>query len=159
MNAELVHNITYAHRLPPTFIEQARGWANFRENAVFSDEAMGGIGNSCVSPLVSYFLTVTLTACVVASRTVLDSVINALQRIAFNGDPLQFMLIATTYQPFISLFHQTEMVKRNPELAAIREYLSSSSRFILTLGGVKPIMALPSPSSFAVLPHPTLVSS
>lgn len=48
MNSELVHNITYAHRLPPTFIEQARGWANMRENAVFSDEQMGGIGNSCV---------------------------------------------------------------------------------------------------------------
>lgn len=48
MNAELVHNITYAHRLPPTFIEQARGLANFRENAIFSDEHMGGIGNSCV---------------------------------------------------------------------------------------------------------------
>jgi hypothetical protein len=30
------------------------------------------------------------------------------------------MLIQTTYQPFISLFHQTEAVKRHPELAAIR---------------------------------------
>ncbi|KIP08705.1 hypothetical protein PHLGIDRAFT_29474 [Phlebiopsis gigantea 11061_1 CR5-6] len=106
MNAELVHNITYAHRLPPTFIEQARGWANFRENAIFSDEQMGGIGN-------------------IASRTVLESIIHALQRIAFNGDPLQFMLIATTYQPFISLFHQTEMVQRNPELAAIPDYGSA----------------------------------
>lgn len=48
MNTELVHNITYAHRLPPTFIEQARGLANFRENAIFSDEHMAGIGNSCV---------------------------------------------------------------------------------------------------------------
>ena len=46
MSNELVHNITYAHRLPPTFIEQARGWANFRENAIFSDRTMGGIGNS-----------------------------------------------------------------------------------------------------------------
>lgn len=62
-----------------------------------------------------------LTCRAVASRTALDSVLSALQRIAFNGDPLQFMLIATTYQPFISLFHQTEIIKRNPELQAIRQ--------------------------------------
>lgn len=50
MSSELVHNKTFAHRLPPTFIEQARGWADFRENAVFHDDAMGGIGNSaCLS--------------------------------------------------------------------------------------------------------------
>lgn len=77
------------------------------------------------SPTLSS-LTVFLTSYVVASRTILDSAISALQRIAFNGDPLQFMLIATTYQPFISLFHQTEMIKRNPELAAIRVYISIS---------------------------------
>ena len=53
MSNELVHNLTYAHRLPPTFIEQARGWANFRENAIFSDNNMNGIGNS-----TSLFLSV-----------------------------------------------------------------------------------------------------
>lgn len=103
MSSELVHNVTYAHRLPPTFIEQARGWADMRESAIFSDENMNGVGN-------------------IASRTALSSVISALQRVAFNGDPLQFMLIESTYQPFISLFHQTEAVKRYPELAAIREF-------------------------------------
>lgn len=46
ISSELVHNITYAHRLPPTFIEQARGLANLRENAIFSDASMDGIGNS-----------------------------------------------------------------------------------------------------------------
>ncbi|KAI0692155.1 phosphoglycerate mutase-like protein [Cytidiella melzeri] len=102
MSSELIHNITYAHRLPPTFIDQARGLADFRENAIFSDENMNGIGN-------------------IASRTVLSSVTAALQRIAFNGDPLQFMLIQTTYQPFISLFHQTEAIKRHPELGAIAD--------------------------------------
>lgn len=60
---------------------------------------------------------------IVASRTGLSAIINALQRIAFNGDPLQFMLIETTYQPFISLFHQTEIVKQHPELKAMRKLL------------------------------------
>lgn len=46
VSSELVHNKTYAHRLPPTFLEQTRGLANLRENAVFSDEHIGGIGNS-----------------------------------------------------------------------------------------------------------------
>ena len=36
------------------------------------------------------------------------------------------MLIETTYQPFISLFHQTDMVNGNPELKAIRTFLSHS---------------------------------
>lgn len=46
VSSQLVHNKTYAHRLPPTFIEQARGFADYRENAIYSDSAMGGIGNS-----------------------------------------------------------------------------------------------------------------
>lgn len=46
MNTELIHNQTFAFRLPPTLIEQARGYANYHENAVFSDKDVGGIGNS-----------------------------------------------------------------------------------------------------------------
>ena len=49
VQSQLVHNKTYAHRLPPTMIEQARGFADFRESAIYSDEAMGGIGNSTSS--------------------------------------------------------------------------------------------------------------
>ena len=58
----------------------------------------------------------------VASRTALSSVLKALQRIAFNGDPLQLMVIETTYQPFISFFHQADVIKSHPELQAIREF-------------------------------------
>jgi hypothetical protein len=43
-----------------------------------------------------------------------------LERIDFDGDPLQFLLESTTYQPFISLFAQTEMIKSDPALDAIR---------------------------------------
>ncbi|KAI0915356.1 hypothetical protein AcV5_003850 [Taiwanofungus camphoratus] len=52
VSSELIHNKTYAHRLPPTFIEQARGLADFRENLIFSDPDIAGIGNSaCLSTL------------------------------------------------------------------------------------------------------------
>ncbi|KAH7929552.1 phosphoglycerate mutase-like protein [Leucogyrophana mollusca] len=106
VNTELLHNKTYAHRLPPTLIEQARGFADFHENAIFSDKEIGGIGN-------------------LAGRTILHSILSSLQRIAFNGDPLQFLLIETSYQPFISLFHMLEIAKENPELAAIPNYASA----------------------------------
>ncbi|KAI0800417.1 phosphoglycerate mutase-like protein [Fomes fomentarius] len=106
VNSQLIHNKTYAHRLPPTFIEQARGFADFRENAIHSDAAMGGIGN-------------------IASRTALSSALRALQRIAFNGDPLQLMVIETTYQPFISFFHQAEVVQLHPELQGIPDFGSA----------------------------------
>ena len=46
MNSELTHNKTYAYRLPPTLIEQARHWVNYHETGVFSDKEINGIGNS-----------------------------------------------------------------------------------------------------------------
>ncbi|KAJ7061313.1 histidine phosphatase superfamily [Mycena amicta] len=90
ISTQLTYNQTYAYRLPPTFIEQARALADWHEDGVFSDENAGGIGN-------------------VAGRTVMNTVLNSLERIAFNGDPLQMMVLQTTYQPFISLFHQTAL--------------------------------------------------
>ncbi|KAG2337852.1 hypothetical protein BDR05DRAFT_894615 [Suillus weaverae] len=98
--------MTYAHRLPPTLVEQARGFADYHENAIFSDKDVDGIGN-------------------LAGRTILHTVLSSLQRIAFNGDPLQFLLIETSYHPFVSLFHMLEMTKENPDLAGIPNYASA----------------------------------
>jgi lysosomal acid phosphatase len=50
----------------------------------------------------------------------MHTILTSLERIAFNGDPLQFLLIETTYQPFISFFHQTGITTDHPELQAIR---------------------------------------
>ncbi|THV02505.1 phosphoglycerate mutase-like protein [Dendrothele bispora CBS 962.96] len=106
MNSQLTHNKTYAFRLPPSLIEQARSFADFHENGVFSDKESGGIGN-------------------IAGRTMLYSVLTALERVAFNDDPLQFMLIQTGYQPFISLFHELDAVKEHPELKAMPDFSSA----------------------------------
>lgn len=71
---------------------------------------------------------------IVAGRTILHTIISALEHIAFNGDPLQFMLVETTYQSFISLFHQTGITKINPEIFGIRKWqFYSCSIFILIL--------------------------
>lgn len=106
MNTELVHNKTYAHRLPPTLIEQARGLADFHEDGVFGEKEITGIAN-------------------IAGRTLMHSIITSLERIAFNGDPLQFLFIETTYQPFISFFHMTGITDEHPELKAIPNYASA----------------------------------
>jgi lysosomal acid phosphatase len=106
VNTQLIYNQTYAHRLPPSLVEQARGLANYHESAIFGSKDPGGIGN-------------------LAGRTILHSVIDSLNRIAFNGDNLQFLLIETSYHPFISLFHLLELVKQDPELAAIPNYASA----------------------------------
>ncbi|KAI0035591.1 phosphoglycerate mutase-like protein [Vararia minispora EC-137] len=106
MNHQLTHNKSYAHRLPPTFIEQARHWANFHEQGVFSDKQMAGIGN-------------------IAARTLMQAVISSLQRITYDGDPVQFILHSTTYQPFISLFNMTEIPKEDPSIYGIPDYASA----------------------------------
>jgi lysosomal acid phosphatase len=106
INSELTHNRTYAYRLPPTYLEQARHWANYHENGIFSSSDINGIGN-------------------IAGRTILHTILESLERIAFNGDPLQFMLVETTYQAFISFFHQTGIITERPELAGIPNYASA----------------------------------
>lgn len=106
MNTELIHNQTFAFRLPPTLIEQARGYANYHENAVFSDNDVGGIGN-------------------IAGRTILHPILRALEQIAFDDDPLRILLIETSYQPFISLFHMMDVLGARPDLAGIPNYASA----------------------------------
>ncbi|KAJ7085515.1 histidine phosphatase superfamily [Mycena belliarum] len=103
MNTQLTYNQTYAYRLPPTLIDQARALADFHEDGVFSDAQANGIGN-------------------IAGRTVLGTILKSLERIAFNDDPLQLMVVQTSYQPFISLFHQTDIAKEYPELKAIPNF-------------------------------------
>lgn len=106
INSQLTHNQTYAYRLPPTLIEQAHGYANYHENAIFSDKQTDGIGN-------------------IAGRTILHNILHTLQRITFDEDPLKLLLLETTYQPFISLFHMLEIVKEHPQLAAIPNHASA----------------------------------
>lgn len=106
VNSQLTYNKTYAYRLPPTFIEQAHGYANYHENAIFSDKETGGIGN-------------------IAGRTILHPILHSLQRITFDEDPLRLLLLETSYQPFISLFHMLEMVNDHPQLAAIPNHASA----------------------------------
>ncbi|KAL0572460.1 hypothetical protein V5O48_009500 [Marasmius crinis-equi] len=106
ISTQLTYNQTFAYRLPPRILEEARGLANYHENGVFSDEKPSGIGN-------------------IAGRTMLHLVLDSLERMGFENNPLKFSLIETTYQPMISFFHEVEAVQANPALKAIPNFSSA----------------------------------
>ncbi|EIW59547.1 phosphoglycerate mutase-like protein [Trametes versicolor FP-101664 SS1] len=88
MNVQSIHNATFANALPAGYLEQARDLANWHEYNVFSDTSSTGIGN-------------------IAFRTMLPSVLTAMQRIANASDPLKLHYSAIAYKPFLSLFNMT----------------------------------------------------
>ncbi|KAJ3764024.1 hypothetical protein EV360DRAFT_65844 [Lentinula raphanica] len=103
VNSQLIHNNkSYAYFLPPptTLIETALGLAGLDVNCVFSYKQSSGIGNDMYRFPSPTTFVMNRSTCYVAS----------------NDDPLQFMLIETT---FISLFHELEIVKENLELQAM----------------------------------------
>ncbi|TDL22973.1 phosphoglycerate mutase-like protein [Rickenella mellea] len=106
INVNYIHNETFAFRLPPTFLEQARALANFHELGVFTDKETDGIGN-------------------VAGRTILPSITGALERIANPNDPLSLVLEEISYKPFLSLFNITGIHAKYPDLQGIPEYASA----------------------------------
>ena len=65
-----------------------------------------------------------LIARVVAGRTLLHTILRALERVSFNHDPLQFLLVETSYQPLVSFFNLTGMANQHHELKATGERLS-----------------------------------
>ncbi|KAF5375882.1 hypothetical protein D9615_008264 [Tricholomella constricta] len=92
---------------------------------VLSDKEITGVGNSTV--LHAYLSTDGGLSFIVSRWPHTPSpILTSLERIAFNGDPLQFLLIQTTYQPFISFFYQTGMINERPELRAfVSNYASA----------------------------------
>ncbi|KAI0373828.1 phosphoglycerate mutase-like protein [Pilatotrama ljubarskyi] len=88
INVQSIHNATFAKTLPAGYLAQARDLANWHEYNVFSDDSSTGIGN-------------------IAFRTMIPSVLNAVQRIANASDPLKLHYSAIAYKPFLSLFNMT----------------------------------------------------
>ena len=87
---------------------------------------MRGIGNGLcfvTSSLATIHIPPLKT---VAGRTLLHTIIRSLERIAFNDNPLKLLVVETTYQPFISLFHQLDMFKNHPQFEGIRAFFKVS---------------------------------
>ncbi|KAL4249193.1 Histidine phosphatase superfamily protein [Abortiporus biennis] len=106
MNVQSIHNVTFATRLPPTYLEQARALANYHEYGIFTDPSFDGIGN-------------------IAGRTMLPSLVTALQRIVNNTDPLKLHYSAISYKPFLSLFNMTGVVATGQIPAGIVNYAAA----------------------------------
>ena len=77
---------------------------------------------------------------IVAARTILPSIINSLERINNEQDPLQFVLQEVTYKPFISLFNVTEVDTRYPDLNGIRKFSCYLCLLIVQLDLIQLVM-------------------
>ena len=55
----------------------------------------------------------------------MNSILTALERISFDSDPLQVLLVETSYQPFISFFHMTGIANNYPHLKGLPDYASA----------------------------------
>uniref|UniRef100_A0A0W0G0D6 Phosphoglycerate mutase-like protein n=1 Tax=Moniliophthora roreri TaxID=221103 RepID=A0A0W0G0D6_MONRR len=106
INVENIHDSDFHNNIPATFVAQARDLANWHEYGVFSDKELSGIGN-------------------IPFRTMIPSVVESLQSIADESDPLKFVHVAISYKPFISLFNMTGVAQAHPELAGIVNYAAS----------------------------------
>ncbi|KAG0704793.1 histidine phosphatase superfamily [Suillus ampliporus] len=106
MNVNDIHNATFAQALPLTYLAQAQALANWHEYNVFSDRAIGGIGN-------------------IAGLTLLPSILNGFADIANTTNPLKLSITAIAYKPFLSLFNMTGVTSANPSLAGIVNYAAA----------------------------------
>jgi len=106
MNVQSIHNSTFAQILPPTFLEQARDLANYHEYGVFTDPQFNGIGN-------------------IAGRTMIPSILTAIQRISNTSDTLKLHYSAISYKPFLSLFNMTGVVETGELPAAVVNYAAA----------------------------------
>ncbi|KAL5483060.1 hypothetical protein ACEPAI_8289 [Sanghuangporus weigelae] len=107
MTVQSVHNATFANSLPDGYLARAHALANFHEYGVFSSPQIDGIGN-------------------IAGRAIVPSIIDGMERIANNSDPLKFMYEAISYKPFLSLFNMTGLAQTYPELAGVVNYAAAT---------------------------------
>jgi len=125
MKYNYIHNETYAYRLPPTFLEQTHALVDFHERGLFTDDAADGIGNSTslYEQRKYYYHVFNWFFYLVAGRSVLPSIIKALERISVAKDPLSLFVQEMSYKPFISLFNITGLDERYPEISGLRKFV------------------------------------
>jgi prostatic aicd phosphatase len=121
MNVNNIHNSSFHNAVPQDVVAQARALANWHEYGIFTSPSLAGIGNSmCYSSAhASLLLIGDCYAFQVAGRAALPSILEGLQNVANNSNPLKFVLQAASYKPFLSLFNMTAVGVQNPQLSAI----------------------------------------
>ncbi|KAG0704898.1 phosphoglycerate mutase-like protein [Suillus ampliporus] len=105
VNVQYTHNKTYYEALPATFLEQARYYANWVQNNVFTDTAQDGVGH-------------------ISIRTLLPEVFWALGNMTLPSNKVKISIQEIDYKPFISLFSVTNATVTDPDIAGIADYAS-----------------------------------
>ncbi|OAX42612.1 phosphoglycerate mutase-like protein [Rhizopogon vinicolor AM-OR11-026] len=103
VNVQYTHNKTYYDTLPATFLEQARHYANWLQQQVFTDAT---------------------TAQNVAIRTLLPEVMWSLGNMTLPSNKVKIAVQEVDYKPFISLFNVTNATLYDPDISGIANYAS-----------------------------------
>ncbi|KAG1737562.1 phosphoglycerate mutase-like protein [Suillus paluster] len=105
VNVQYTYNKTYYETLPPTFLEQARYYADWVQRNVFTDSAQNGVGQ-------------------IPIRTLLPEIIWALGNMTKASNKVKMSIQEIDYKPFISLFNVTNATLADPDIAGIADYAS-----------------------------------
>ncbi|KAG1830806.1 phosphoglycerate mutase-like protein [Suillus variegatus] len=105
VNVQYTYNKTYYETLPPTFLQQARYYANWAQNSVFTDSTSASIGQ-------------------VAIRTLLPEIFWALGNMTKTSNKVKMNIQEVDYKPFISLFNVTNATLTDPDISGIANYAS-----------------------------------
>ncbi|KAG1886113.1 phosphoglycerate mutase-like protein [Suillus subluteus] len=100
VNIQYTYNKTYYETLPPTFLEQARYYADFVQRNVFTDSTSSSIGQ-------------------VAIRTLFPEIFWALGNMTLASNKVKMNIQEVDYKPFISLFNVTNATLTNPNIGGI----------------------------------------
>ena len=122
MTVQSVHNATFANNLPDGYLARARALANFHEYGVFTSPQIDGIGNSAFASNFPFDPLLSYVCIAVAGRAIVPSIIEGMEQIANNSEPLKFFYEAISYKPFLSLFNMTGLAQTYPELAGVGTY-------------------------------------
>ncbi|EIW84077.1 phosphoglycerate mutase-like protein [Coniophora puteana RWD-64-598 SS2] len=106
MHVQSQNNKAYRKALPPTFLKQARHFANLHQREIFNAQPINAIGE-------------------VAIRTLLPEMIWAMTNMTSGASPTKLALTVVDYKPFISLFNVTNATLADPDVAGIPQYASA----------------------------------
>ncbi|KAJ8597716.1 phosphoglycerate mutase-like protein [Rhizopogon salebrosus TDB-379] len=106
VNVQYTYNKTYYEILPPTFLEQARNYANWVQRNVFTDSTQNAVGQ-------------------IAIRTLLPEIIWALGNMTQPSNKVKMSIQQIDYKPFISLFNVTNATLYDPDISGIADYASA----------------------------------
>ncbi|KAG1779558.1 histidine phosphatase superfamily [Suillus placidus] len=106
VNVQYTYNQTYYETLPPTFLQQARYYADWVQRSVFTDSVNNGIGQ-------------------IAIRGILPEVFYVLGNMTRPSNKVKMNIQETDYKQFISLFNVTNATLTDPDIAGIANYASA----------------------------------